>query len=261
MGLFSRGLSAWSGFVHKWHTGIPWLPLSEEPRSEWNKPFEWISLSLATLWVVLNLSNQISRNGEPKSAEISIESLIQVALITLGSALILCSLLMAGGVENANRTGLKSRDVFQQLDDGWTGFELTIFPMALMLAVTTPFRSHDTQNVLLQILAENSNALTIPLVILIAVVAAPLAEEVIFRVILQGALSQFLPPRIAIPVVAIVFSMVHGPVDGVALLPLSLILGYVFHRRHSYLSVVLIHGLFNATMLALALLTTTGQSE
>ena len=39
------------------------------------------------------------------------------------------------------------------------------------------------------------------------------------------------------------------------LLPLSLVLGCVFERRHNYATVVVIHGLFNATMLALALLT------
>jgi hypothetical protein len=63
-----------------------------------------------------------------------------------------------------------------------------------------------------------------------------------------------MPARVAIPFVAIVFAAVHGPVDGIALLPLALILGYSFDRRQSYLTVVVIHGLFNATMLALAML-------
>jgi membrane protease YdiL (CAAX protease family) len=39
------------------------------------------------------------------------------------------------------------------------------------------------------------------------------------------------------------------------LLPLALVLGYVYDRRHSYLAVVVLHALFNLTMLAAQLLT------
>jgi membrane protease YdiL (CAAX protease family) len=92
------------------------------------------------------------------------------------------------------------------------------------------------------------------MVIFIAVVAAPLTEELMFRVILQGALSRLVPPRVAIPLVAWCFCSVHGLVDGLALIPLALILGIVFHRTHNYLTVVVIHALFNATMIALQLL-------
>jgi len=38
------------------------------------------------------------------------------------------------------------------------------------------------------------------------------------------------------------------------LVPLALILGYVYYRRHSYLSVVLLHALFNGANLWLALI-------
>ena len=36
--------------------------------------------------------------------------------------------------------------------------------------------------------------------------------------------------------------------------PLALVLGYVFHRRHSFLAVVVLHAIFNAMNLIIALL-------
>ena len=126
--------------------------------------------------------------------------------------------------------------------------------MACTTILTTPLRNHETQNVLLRLLSESLGLDVLAAILFLAVVVAPLSEELIFRVLLQGALGSVMPARVAIPFVAIVFAAVHGPVDGIALLPLALILGYSFDRRQSYLTVVVIHGLFNATMLALAML-------
>jgi membrane protease YdiL (CAAX protease family) len=107
----------------------------------------------------------------------------------------------------------------------------------------------------LTLLADSPDPLTVTLICITAAIMAPLSEEMMFRVVLQGALTRFSQPRIAIPVTAVAFAAIHGPIDGIALVPLALILGYVFDRRHSYVSVLVIHGLFNATMLTLALLT------
>jgi membrane protease YdiL (CAAX protease family) len=93
--------------------------------------------------------------------------------------------------------------------------------------------------------------------ILSAVVLAPLAEELLYRVILQGWLQARLTPRAAILFVAAIFAFVHveeGRPDFLPLFPLALILGYVYYRRHSYVAVVILHALFNAMTLAFTLL-------
>ncbi len=87
-----------------------------------------------------------------------------------------------------------------------------------------------------------------------AVVAAPLTEELIFRIVFQGLLESLVPPPVAILIPAVAFSIMHGKYDAIPLFPLALALGIVYHIRRSYVAVVTIHALFNATFLALALL-------
>jgi membrane protease YdiL (CAAX protease family) len=85
-------------------------------------------------------------------------------------------------------------------------------------------------------------------------VLAPLVEELIYRVVLQTWLQKIAPPREALIAVAIIFAAVHRLPDALPLLPLALILGYVYQQRRSFLTIVLIHMLFNAVNLILALL-------
>jgi uncharacterized protein len=118
-------------------------------------------------------------------------------------------------------------------------------------------REEGVKHPLFVALEEHPGAELLGWVGLAAVVLAPLAEELLYRVILQGWLQTHLTPRSAILFVAILFALVHfesGRPDHLPLLPLALILGYVYYRRHSYLTVVFLHALFNATNLAFAVL-------
>jgi membrane protease YdiL (CAAX protease family) len=117
------------------------------------------------------------------------------------------------------------------------------------------WRAEGARHPFLRIL-EASPGIAAVLAIGIAVVLlAPLTEELLYRVILQGWLESRMSPRAALVFVALIFSIVHsqdGRPDALPLLPLALVLGYVYQRRHSYPAVVVLHGLFNAVNLALA---------
>jgi len=94
-------------------------------------------------------------------------------------------------------------------------------------------------------------------VVLAAAVLAPLFEELLYRVFLQGTWSAHSPPWLTIPVTALLFCAVHmrrGQPDGIPLLPLALGLGLLYHQRRSYLGVVTAHALFNGISITLALL-------
>jgi len=54
---------------------------------------------------------------------------------------------------------------------------------------------------------------------------------------------------------SLIFAAVHRLPDAIPLLPLALVLGYVYQQRRCFLSVVLLHMLFNAANLILAVLT------
>lgn len=212
-------------------------------------------LLLACLWFGLHLAARFAPSAAPIPIVLTNSVLIQEAVVKLGTTLVLIGLLAGSGRQSLGEFGLKWSPLSNQIRDGWFGFKLAILPMAATMALVAPLRTQDSQNPLLRLLANDPEYVTLSLIILVAAIIAPLSEELIFRVILQGSLSTVMPSRLTIPIVAVAFSAVHGPVDGLALFPLALLLGYVFQQRHSYMAVVVIHSLFNATMLALQLLT------
>jgi membrane protease YdiL (CAAX protease family) len=107
----------------------------------------------------------------------------------------------------------------------------------------------------LKILDSDSGHEILAWIALSVVIVAPLAEELLYRVLLQGWTQAHITPWKAIVFSATIFSLAHQEHDWLPLFPLALILGYVYHRTHSYLAVVVLHALFNATNLTLAVLT------
>ena len=92
---------------------------------------------------------------------------------------------------------------------------------------------------------------------LLAVVLAPLFEELAFRVLLQGWLEKLTPRSSWLPILisATLFGLAHTN-QGFAPIPivvLALGLGYVYRQTHSYPAVVAMHAAFNALSLAVAI--------
>ncbi len=143
------------------------------------------------------------------------------------------------------RLGFRYDRLGEQLKEGGWGFLLAVLPVALLLAVTYPIRSTETLHPYLRILKEFGTGQEVVLIFLTAGIAAPLMEELIFRVILQNWLAEYLPSGFAIGITAVIFSSVHGLPDAIPLFALSLVLGVIFHYRRSYVTIVTIHFLFN----------------
>lgn len=252
--LLSSSAVAWWRLIRHGpdEAGLGW---NDAPRAPWTTMAELTSVGLVILLIALFLSAAIA-GREPVSElpeVMTTEKMTRNALLNFSMALVLPGILIAGS-RPLSDFGIRFRNVAGQLRDGWNGYLLALLPMLPFLIATMPFRTRDTQNSLLRILQDHPDPLMIVLVFLMAVVIAPVFEEMVFRVILQGWLATWVPASVAIPVTAVVFAGIHGLVDGIALIPLSLVLGWVFFRRHSYLAVLVIHGLFNATMLLLTLL-------
>lgn len=90
------------------------------------------------------------------------------------------------------------------------------------------------------------------LIALMAVVVAPLVEELLYRVTILGGLWQHKTLPAAWLASSVLFGFAHGFPDSIALLPLAFAIGYTYIRRRSYRTVVLVHFLFNGFNMVLA---------
>jgi len=93
------------------------------------------------------------------------------------------------------------------------------------------------------------------LMVMAAVVVAPVFEEMIFRAFLQKGLERSFGRWPAIVVTSVLFAAVHGSVPvGLQVLPLAFVMSIFYDRRRDLAASMVFHGLFNATSVALALL-------
>ena len=92
------------------------------------------------------------------------------------------------------------------------------------------------------------------LIVLTAVFMAPLVEELQFRVVMLGGIAQLGHPMLGLMVSSLLFAFAHGFPDSLALVPLAFALGYSYLRRRSYITVMMVHFLFNGFNMVLALM-------
>ena len=87
--------------------------------------------------------------------------------------------------------------------------------------------------------------------ILLAVLVAPLLEEVLFRAFLQPLLVQNLSDRLGVVVTSFVFAALHGTAAIVPIFALSLLLGAIMLRTQRLFAVWAVHATHNALVFLL----------
>jgi uncharacterized protein len=176
--------------------------------------------------------------------------------ITTTCVLLVC--LTRLGSQRLTRFGIDERKPEEAIGHGLLGYLAAVIPVTVMIIASSGFRTEDNQHPFLQILDSQQSGLLVALMIGSAVIMAPIEEELMYRVILQGTLQRHLPPTASILISATLFSAVHGFPDMVGLFPLALILGYLYQRTGSYLTVVTTHATFNAVTVAFTLMSPRG---
>jgi len=136
-------------------------------------------------------------------------------------------------------------------------FPTMLLRFLLVLIMQAVTGDEAPSNPLLEMITGGADGGLLAMIIFLGIIVAPLAEELQFRVVLLGGLLQSPARWLALGVSSVTFSLLHGLPDGLALLPLAFALGYAFERRQSYLTVVLVHFLFNCLNLALAFCATS----
>jgi membrane protease YdiL (CAAX protease family) len=118
-----------------------------------------------------------------------------------------------------------------------------------MTIVGEPPQSHP----FLEMLESGVSVTMIAMILIMAVFVAPIVEELQFRVVVLGGIAQLGWSKLALFVSSILFAFAHGFPDSLALIPLAVALGYTYLRRRSYVTVMLVHFLFNGFNMILAL--------
>ena len=129
-----------------------------------------------------------------------------------------------------------------------TALRLLIVLISIGISGETP-KSHP----FLEMLDQGIGIPMIAMILVMAVFVAPIVEELQFRVVALGGIAQLGWPKAALVVSSILFAFAHGFPDSIALIPLAFALGYTYLRRRSYVTVMLVHFLFNAFNMILAM--------
>ena len=253
-------LVAASLLVWRWlaKRGIDAIPLRERPAVERDAATPLLAI-VGWVLVISAVSQIAGITDEPSLHN------VQVSCIGGAVTLLFLTLLLAYPVNpRAPRRdlaafGITLESAGRAARDGTIGFLASLAPVFAVLMLTAHLRDDDLQHSFLQLLQREPDGAIIAWIVLAAAVIAPLTEELLFRVILQGWLESRLGPGPAIAIVAVIFAAVHNWPDMLPLIPLAVVLGVLYHRSNSYVAIVVAHALLNASMLALTLIEVLGE--
>lgn len=254
--LLLASMGVWAAIVDRWRRGedpVTWQPREPCP---WQPVAVGLALPVSIVVRVIVLSSASIANASPVE-------LLQTQCLAIGLELIvLMGLLAIWTPIRASDFGISTAGLSEDARWGLLGFLAALLPVySVNLAVQLlGLRTEGAKHSIFLALEQDPSAKLLTWAALAVVLLAPMAEELLYRVVLQGWLETKLTPRAAILFVAVLFALVHfdpdepGRPDHLPLFPLALILGFVYYRRHSYLTVVFLHAAFNAANLTLAVL-------
>ncbi len=249
--LGAASLLVWTVIVRRWRAGQPIL----EAAPRLSSPHLMIALPAAAIYVVLLAVTQTQAAFTQPNVSPSLEVRDVQEVCLDGAFVTVIALIFLSGMQRTppQDYGFNPHNLDRQFKEGGQAFLASVGAVFLLLLATRSLRTDENMHPFLKLLLNEPSAETFSWIVLAAVVLAPIKEELLFRVILQDGLARRLGAAPAIGIVAVLFCAVHGFPDSFALLPLALILGYLYHQRQSAIAVMTTHALFNLTNLALLL--------
>lgn len=248
-------LFIWSAIIRKAMRGETLVEFEPRPAVPWHG---WDVLALLFLYIVLEgASLQVAmREGELEIGTLSISTLARLSaahLIWLAFAVPYLSYRASAYLDDL---GLSLGKLPNDLRLGAKTFLAAIVPVYGIQSLLTYVLDFPSEHPLAKLARDQSDIGVLLLATLSAVVIAPLIEEFLFRVVLQGWLEKQeivwrksrgiesdLPGLGPIIVVSTIFGLLHmghGP-DPVALFVLSLFLGYAYRQTHRIYASLLVH--------------------
>jgi hypothetical protein len=256
--IVAASLIVWLNIFRRWLTGRPIVPF--EPRLS----VSWIGSDVFLLIVALPVFDSIaiglsrSQVAQP-AGEISASVL---AAITGARLLWIAFAIVYLEKRTAARPVDIGFDTSHIRDDARLGF-LAFLAAALPVYGTVFVVSQlfpQTEHQLARLVREQPGGGLLGLAALSAIIVAPLAEELLFRVILQGWFERqmemlrerrgnaFAKASRALPILAssAAFAVMHEGYDRIALFVLALFLGFLYQQTHRIYPSLILHACVNA---------------
>ncbi len=252
-------LAVWGLTFERWTTGVPLV--SRTVPATRARPL--LAVLLTMVWILVSCYSHLTQSGEPQTVDAfdEVNALFLLAfnlLLQITTTCVLLVCLTRLGSQRLTRFGIDSREMSESVGTGILGYFAAVIPVIAANVAMASFRTDDNQHVFLQILNSQQSIPLVALMIGSAVVMAPIGEELMYRVILQGTLQRYMSPTASILISASLFSAVHGFPDAVGLFPLALILGFLYWRTGSYLTIVTTHAMFNGVTVLLTIMSPEG---
>ncbi len=196
--------------------------------------------------------------------ESALMALIGQAVVQLPVAAVVVGLSLSR-VGNLREFGLPMRIEARQISAGLLalvvaapmvmGVTVIMQIVSLLLGQEVPTVGHD----LLRLLMESQDARATAMMLVSAVILAPLLEEIVFRGLLQTVFLESIGWTARWPAIlsaAILFALVHGGVAARQALPglfvLGVVLGWLYERYNSLWPSIVLHMAFNVVNILLA---------
>ncbi len=259
-GLAVASALTWVSLAIAWQRGE--RPAPPEPR----RPVPWAGIDLLVvlvLFVVLEVVTQAAfAGGAQPGAAPSVSAMVAVLVMRLQWLVAALAYLSVRSGATARDLGLDFSRLGADLRLAVRLFLAAVLPVYGLQLIFTQFFGMPSEHPLLK-LAETDGRVGVLLVISgLAAGAAPLAEEFLFRVFLQGWLEKRqslamqsdegaeppLPGYSPLVAVAVLFGLMHfghGP-DPIALAVLGLFLGYAYRQTHRLVAPLAIHVMVNS---------------
>lgn len=237
-----------------WFRGRPVLPGRGQFAVDW--PLMTPLYAFVTWVVVTILVQSVARSYV---ADDLLRGIQAGTAVRLATALALIGLAFQISPRPRNDLGVDSQSSLHEALLGLGATAIVFFPVMLVSHVLTQigWKEPDAMHPLLKAISGDPSGQMLLWVVLSAVIAAPLSEELLYRVFFQGPISNRCGGLIGVAISSALFCAVHfekGRPDGIPLVPLSLMLGFLFHRRRSLIGIVTCHASFNALNVLFAVL-------
>jgi membrane protease YdiL (CAAX protease family) len=205
----------------------------------------------AVLWLLMQLGAQAladAQEGADAKGRVGLAGHVISQTAWLAASLIAAGVAFQGGL--ARGLGLSARRWLWDSLRAVTGYLAVLPPcmgLFLLMSYVVPPQYQHEHTMLIHL--RTQPGIWKVMVIVSAVVLAPLTEEVFFRGLLQSLLRRtFRQPWVAILAASAVFAAVHSafPHTLPTLFVLAIALGYNYERTGRLLAPILIHAIFNA---------------